>query len=158
MRRTAMMRSTFAGALVAAFAMVASVAAHEHATGVVKERMDAMESMAKAMKAMSERAKANRDLTAIKSDAQVIQRLTATITALFPAGSMQQPTQARAAIWQNWDDFENKARLTELESGKLAAVDAKDLKAVSAQLRALSQACSGCHERYRAKKPKHEHM
>jgi len=142
---------------MATFAALPPIAAHEGASGVVKERMDAMKSMGKAVKAMSERAKSGRDLTAIRPDAQAIRRLAANIAALFPAGSTQHPTQAKAAIWQNWADFESRAKATESESEKLASIDARDAKAISAQLRALSQACSGCHERYRAKTG-HGHM
>ena len=43
-------------------------AAHDHATGVVKERMDMMEVMAKRLKAIRERIDGKRDLAAIKVD------------------------------------------------------------------------------------------
>jgi cytochrome c556 len=149
--RTAMMRNTFAGALVAAFAMVASVAAHDNATGVVKERMDAMASMAKAMKAITQRIKANRGFGAIKGDAQAIRELALNMTTLFPPGSNQHPSGARPAIWQQWPDFESKARVLAAESDKLAQTDARDTKSIAAQARVVSQACGKCHEVYRQK-------
>lgn len=139
-------------AFAAAFAAIPPGSAHDHATGIVKERMDAMESMAKHMKAVSERIKNKRDLAAIKSDAEAIAALAPHITHQFPPGSTQFPTQARAAIWQNWADFESKARVLETESGKLAKTSSDDFGALSAQVRAVSQACGSCHERYRARK------
>src|SRR4029077_10603222 len=96
----------------------ASATAHDHATGIVKERMDAMESMAKHMKAISERIKSNHDLAAIKADAEAIAALAPHIAHQFPPGSTQYPTQAKTAIWQNWPDFEKKVRALETESSK----------------------------------------
>jgi hypothetical protein len=47
-------------------------AAHDHATGVVNERMDMMEAMAKRLKAIRERIDGKRDLAVIKADAEAI--------------------------------------------------------------------------------------
>jgi cytochrome c556 len=142
-----------AGAVAAA--LMLSVAAHEHhhhATGVVKERMVAMESMGKHWKAITDRVKDERDLAAIKADAAAIAELASHVAHLFPPGSTQHPTQARSTIWQNWPDFERRARTLETVSGKLAATDPGDAAAVAAQARALSQVCGGCHEKYRVRK------
>ena len=67
-------------------------AAHDHATGVVKERMEMMEVMAKRMKAIRERIEAKRDLAAIKADAEVIASHAPHVVHLFPPGSTQRPT------------------------------------------------------------------
>ena len=149
--------------IAAAFALATltalrGVTAHEGATGLVKERMDAMEAMAKAMKTITQRVKANRDLGSIKGDARAIQELAGKITSLFPPGSTQHPSGAKPAIWQKWSDFDAKAGALAAESDKLAKTDARDAKSVAAQVRVVSQVCSGCHELYRAKMPKHEHM
>src|SRR5215813_14829648 len=105
---------------IAIGALAISAAAHEGATGVVKERMDAMEDMAKAMKAINQRVKANRDLPSIKADARAIQELAGKITSVFPPGSSQHPSAAKTLIWQKWSDFEARARALAAESGKLA--------------------------------------
>jgi len=125
---------------------------HEHATGIVKERMDAMESMAKRMKAINARIKDKRELAAIKADAEAIASLAPHITHQFPPGSTQRPTQARSAIWQNWADFERKARALEAASAKLVGTGADDVKALDAAARGVSQACGACHEKYRTKR------
>ena len=125
---------------------------HDHATGVVKERMDMMDAIAKNMKAISERIKNKSDLSEIKAEAEAIAGHASHIIHLFPKGSMQKPTEARAAIWQNWSDFENKARAMEIESGKLAKLNTNDFVAVTAQVQAVSQTCSACHTKYRVKK------
>ena len=127
--------------------------AHDHATGVVKERMDMMEAMAKRMKAIRERIDA-RDLAAIKGEAEVIASHAPHLVHLFPPGSTQKPTDAKKAIWQNWADFERKAAALEAESKKLMNASPDDLNALSVQFRAVSEACGGCHEKYRTKSRK----
>jgi cytochrome c556 len=129
-------------------------AAHEHATGVVKERMDMMEAMAKRLKAIRERIDGKRDLAAIKADAEAIATHAPHLVHLFPPGSTQKPTDARAAIWQNWSDFERRAAALEVESKKLMSTSANDLAALSTQARAVTEACGGCHEKYRTKRRK----
>jgi len=72
--------------------------AHDHATGVVKERMDMMEAMAKRLKSIRERIGGKRDLAAIKADAEAIASHAPHLVHLFPPGSTQKPTDARATI------------------------------------------------------------
>ena len=146
------LRAVSAAAFAAAFAAVTPAIGHDHATGIVKERMEQMEVMAKHMKAIGERIKNQRDLAAIKADAEAIAALAPHITHLFPTGSTQIPTEAKVTIWKNWPDFESKARALEVESGKLANMNPENIAALSAQVRAVSQACGACHEKYRVRK------
>jgi cytochrome c556 len=129
-------------------------AAHDHATGVVKERMEMMEVMAKRMKAIRERIDGKRDLAAIKADAEAIAAHAPHVVHLFPPGSTQKPTDARGTIWQNWNDFERKATALEVESKKLANTSADNLVALNAQARAVTETCGACHEKYRNKRRK----
>jgi cytochrome c556 len=145
------MRGLFCRIIIAG-CLAVPAAAHEHATGVVKDRMELMEGMAKRMKAIRERIDRKRDLPAIKADAAAIAEGAPHIVHLFPSGSTQRPTDARAIIWQNWPDFERLAKALEVESQKLAGMDGSDLAAISAQERAVSQTCAGCHEKYRVKR------
>jgi cytochrome c556 len=147
-----MRRATLALPTIVAVVLAGPVAAHEHATGVVKERMDAMSDMAKHQKAISQRLQNKRDLTAIKADAEAIAAHAPHITHLFPAGSTQKPTQARPAVWQNWSDFENKAKALETASRALAETSASDVQALTAAATALTRTCADCHEKYRARK------
>ena len=143
--------------LLAATWLLASLlplGAHEHATGVVKERMEMMQQVAKHWKSIRERIDAKRDLESIKADAEAIAAHAPHIAHLFPKGSTQKPSEARAAIWQNWPDFERKAAALEAESKKLVNTSPGDLAALSAQSRAVTEACGACHERYRTKRRK----
>ncbi len=101
-----------AGLLVSASAV--GVLAHGGATGIVKERMDAMGVMSKAVKAMTEmmRGKTEYDPDAIRQGAQIIKSHAGeAMTKLFPEGSMHKPTEARPEIWTDWDRFKELADL-----------------------------------------------
>src|SRR5437667_8125502 len=128
---------TIIAAACAAFAVVLPAKSHDHATGVVKERMDMMEIMAKRMKAIRERIEGKRDLATIKADAEVIASHASHIVHLFPPGSTQPPTDAKRTIWQNWADFEHKATVLETESKKLVNADPNNFDALRGQLRAV---------------------
>lgn len=142
-----------AGAAIAALVVAAPLPAHDHATGIVKERMDGMESIGKVMKAIDQRIKAKRDLAPIAKDALRVQEIAAKMLSWFPPGSNQEPSEAKAAIWEHWADFEAKARALQIESGKLVSVAASgDPKAVAAQFRVVSRVCAECHETFRVKK------
>jgi cytochrome c556 len=111
-------------------AVVSSVLAHEGATGVVRERMEEMESMAKALKAISESLKRKRDLASVKDSARSIQKDAEKMLSLFPQGTGQHPSEATAKVWENWPDFERRARALATESAKLAEMDVRDLRAL----------------------------
>jgi len=146
MGKSSLIRSaTFVSLLVASVA-----AAHEHATGVVKERMDAMKSMDRSVKDIKELFNRKTDLAKVKDEALNIQNHAAKITALFPAGSTQAPTDAKASLWKNWTDFASKAQALETESTKLAQADPANRDALRAQFKAMNQTCTGCHKLYRA--------
>jgi cytochrome c556 len=134
-----------------AWLYAAPAAAHDHATGVVKEPMEAMKDMARHMKAIGERMKSGRDLAAIKVEAKAVQALAVHVTHLFPPGSTQKPTDAKPTIWQNWADFETKANALADASANLANAESSDRARLSTQVRALSDTCGACHELYRSK-------
>jgi cytochrome c556 len=128
------------------------VGAHEGATGITKQRMDAMESMARAMKAIRRSLEGNRDSAAIQNEADRIREMAVRIPQWFPPGSDAKPTDALPAVWQRWTDFQARATQLEQESIKLVAVAASgDIKNIATQFRAVGQACTACHADYRQK-------
>lgn len=127
---------------------------HEHATGVVRERMELMTDMGQRLLAISKRLRANKDLDKIAGDARAIQDMAGKIAAEFPAGSMQPPTAAKPVIWQQWDDFTEKAKKLESEVAKLLATGGADGNGLRMQFRSVAYACDGCHETYRVPKTK----
>lgn len=86
--------------------------AHGNASGVVKERMELMEEMKESMKSMSDifSGKADYDAQTIKDAARAIrENAGATMTSLFPEGSIHGPSEAKPEIWQEWERFESQA-------------------------------------------------
>jgi cytochrome c556 len=140
-------------ALFAAF-IPSQLPAHEGAKGIVKERMDGMASMAKAMKSIAQKLKSKRDLELIRNEARSIQEAAAKMPALFPSGTDGDPSAAKPTIWTKWTDFEAKAQELATESAKLVEGDTRDAKALTSQVVRVSQTCSSCHDTYRAK---HQH-
>jgi cytochrome c556 len=121
--------------------------AHEGATGMVKERMDAMEAMGRELIAIRRSIDANRNLASIVQRAETIQRTGERITQLFPPNSLNPPTAAKPAIWQEWDRFQSLAGQLREASGALAsAAKTGDPNAVSARYRDLVRACLSCHQ------------
>ena len=101
--------------------------AHNGATGIVKERMDLMDRLKVAMKSLATIYRGGQvyDAQQVREAATVIeQHSAATMARLFPEGSMQQPSTAKANIWQQWDDFANLADRQQLISqGLFSAAD-----------------------------------
>jgi cytochrome c556 len=143
--------------VIIALAIAATSAAlahedHEHATGVVRERMILMEQMGDRLLAITRRIRANKELDKVTEDAKVIEQLAAQVAAKFPPGSTQAPTAAKPNVWGNWPDFEAKAKKLEVEAAKLTQTSTANAAALRAQFRAVAFACDGCHEPYRVTK------
>lgn len=129
--------------------------AHMGATGVVKERMELMVSMGKAMKSLNAmvRGKTDLDPDSFAGAARRIQKHSAEMIKMFPKGSMQAPTEARPEIWTDWERFQALASSMEAEAGKLAAAGGSgDRKAIALQFRRVGKLCSSCHKDFRRKK------
>ena len=139
-------------AIAAATGTVFAHEGHEHATGVVRERMELMTDMGKRLLTISKRLRANNQLDRIAPDARAIMEASGNITSQFPAGSTQFPTAAKPVVWQQWDDFNEKVKKLQTEAGKLSTISPTDGDALRAQFRAVAFACDGCHETYRVPK------
>jgi len=103
------------------FAFVPLALAHEGATGVVKERMDLMDTQKDAMKVIGEMAKGAVPFDAAKAAeaAGEIERTSKQIPELFPEGTGGHPSEAKPEVWTKWEEFTGDAK--ELETA------AKDL-------------------------------
>lgn len=87
--------------------------AHGGATGIVKERMDLMDSIGKAMKSVTEMFQGTTDYDAdeVRDAASLIANHGGeAMTRLFPEGSIQAPSEALPAIWQDWERFSALAK------------------------------------------------
>jgi cytochrome c556 len=72
---------------------------------------------------------------------------------LFPSGSDFGETRAKAEIWSKRSEFEKAVNDAEKAgSAFLAAVNSGDKAATGKAFGDLSEACKGCHKRFREKK------
>jgi cytochrome c556 len=91
-------------------------------------------------------------LERIGPDARAIQELAGKIASQFPPGSTQSPTAAKLVVWQQWDDFSEKAKKLQMEADKLSKINMSDVNALRSQFRIVGTACDACHETYRVPK------
>jgi len=97
--------------------------AHTGATGVVKERMDAMKAMGEAIKRIKPMmaGEAAYDAAAIRTEAQAIAADAGTaMTDKFPEGSTAHPSETLPRTWQEWDRFTSLAAQLETAAEGLA--------------------------------------
>ena len=97
---------------------------HGGATGIVKERMDLMESMGDALKALAAMMKGEQpyDAEKVRSLALTIaDKSGETMTELFPEASLDPPTEALPEIWSDWKRFTDLADQTSAYATALAA-------------------------------------
>ena len=92
----------------------AALAAYAHggATGIVKERMDAMSDMGEAVKAITPmmRGETEFDAAVVRSAAKTIgNHAGAKLTELFPEGSGGAPSETKDSVWTNWNEFTEMA-------------------------------------------------
>ena len=129
--------------------------AHDGATGLVKERMDAMTTIGAAMKTLASmiRRQTPHDPAKIRSVALAIaDHGGQSLLDLFPHESLKAPTRARANIWTGWREFSELANGLSTAARELAdAADGPTAVTKTAFTR-LSRVCSGCHDVYRLKK------
>ncbi len=120
-KRNAVVRLLAAGLTVAT---LSTVLAHGGATGIVKERMDAMSQIGKAVKSLAGMFKGEikYDADTVKAAAGVMRGHSGdNLTRLFPEGSKGGASEAKAEIWQNWTDFQRLANNLQTYSSALAA-------------------------------------
>ena len=66
------------------------------------------------------------------------------------AGEGSAQTQAKAGIWDDWDDFESLHGAMEEAALELAAVaESGDMRAIGQQVQMLGGTCKDCHDKYR---------
>ena len=145
--------------LIAAGLLAGAAAAYAHggATGIVKERMDLMDRIGKAMKVIVPMMKEKTDFDpkAYSAAAREIgQHGGEAMTKLFPAGSLDKPTEAKPEIWQDWAKFNQLAGELQDAASDLSAVSgtAQSVDVLAAPFGRLARTCRDCHKAFRVKK------
>jgi len=122
---------------------------------------DVIEKRQKLMKANSADAKAikgaveQKDYATIETKAKDIAGNMDKVGDLFPKGSTSEKSRALPAIWEKPDDFKKSAAKVKQAANDVAdAAKAKDDAALGTKVKALGDACGGCHKNYRAEEKK----
>jgi cytochrome c556 len=147
----------FALGFVAAIAVSGSVFAHQGATGVVKERIQAMKSTKDSMAVIGTMIKGEREFDPgeAKGAADTIRVHAEAMPELFPdtEESRQEVSEAKPAVWQEKDRFDSLAQELEEQAITLAsAIDSGNQDTVRQAFLATGKSCSSCHEDFRQKK------
>lgn len=147
---------SIAGPSLLGVTLPGDASAHTGATGVVKQRMDAMTDVGKQMKAIATMVKGESafDAAKVKLAAGTIADHARDIPDLFPKGTQHKPSEATAAIWKDWERFVAIADSLETDARLLAnaAETADSASDIARQLGAVGKNCKTCHESFRLKK------
>lgn len=129
--------------------------AHEGASGVVKERMEAMKNISASMKVLTKTLKGERESAPaeLEEAAQAIQQHAGEkLTALFPEGSLQHPSEATVDIWQDWSRFEELST-TLSDNAKILAMKIKQSGTIpKSDFMKVAGTCRDCHKAFREEK------
>ena len=121
-----MKKTTILAAIVASSTALTAFA-HGGATGIVKDRMDAMAEMGKAVKAVTPmmRGEAAYDADVLRQAAATFSRHAGeAMTQLFPEGTGGAPSEAKETVWTQWEEFSELAeRLGVIAEGLAGAAD-----------------------------------
>lgn len=137
-------------------ALSTAVGAHQGATGIVKERMEAMKDIAAQMKSIAGmvRGEADIDIDALAASAARIEKHAGDMPGLFPQGSIMGPSEALPVIWTKWDAFSRSAENLAGRARDLAEAIESDAgePAMAAAFAAMGETCKSCHTDFRVKK------
>jgi len=132
-----------------------TAAAHEGATGVVAQRMDAMKQMGQHMKALGNMlaGKTAFDQATAKRLAETMHEHCEHVMHMFPPGSDGHHTEATPAVWNRQAEFNERMRRFDAAVEELVAAAASgDKTQLETEFKAVGQECSGCHDDFRRKK------
>lgn len=155
-----------AASLIVLMAAGSAAYAHSTATGIVKERMDSMKVIGKATKSIVAmmQGKQDYDPAAVSSAAASIKEHGGErLLTKFPEDSLDPPSEALPAIWENWvtfktlvEDMRREAALLETVAmngpeGFGTALPYTDDRMQSAGPVAtrLLKTCKSCHDKFR---------
>lgn len=130
--------------------------AHKGATGIVKQRMDAMSEMGDAMGVMADMVKAKRpfDVQDIKTSISSLDQHSRMMLELFPntdESRLGMKTEALPVIWDEWERFVALSKQLEerIEAFRAITETGIDEQTLRFEFKKTARACSGCHDDFR---------
>jgi cytochrome c556 len=137
--------------MTASFFAGVQALAHQGATGIVKERMDAFKASQRQLKSIIAAAKTD-DFEQVEKLASQLAEWGRVMPEYFPADSASPPSEAAPAIWQDFSGFQAAANRFTLASEKLAKAGAEeDKERIFTAIEAVAGSCKSCHSAYRLK-------
>lgn len=138
-------------AILSVFIAAPTAFAHEEATGVVKERMDLMDSQKDAMKVIGNMVKGKTPFDAEEAAkaSSHIEETAKKIPELFPEGSDGHPSEAKPEIWEKWDEFESDAEGLDAAASELTTALEAGADDWKAKFKGVVDACKTCHKSFR---------
>jgi cytochrome c556 len=145
------MRHTAIGTLV--FCLIAGIAfAHSGVTNpAVKARMELMSKVQDATAVLGKMAQKAIPFDTAEAEAarlQLIETATA-IPSAFEAPETDPKSEARLAIWRDWDDFQSSAQNMQTVAQTL---DTSSLNTLRTGMGQLGKSCKSCHAAFRIEK------
>jgi cytochrome c556 len=138
--------------LIAAGAMIFSVSGLALAADVVTERKEGFKENVTQLKAVKAGLESG-DHGAVEKAAMAVAAYAAKIPDLFPEGSGEGDTRAKAEIWSDWKGFVAASKHNEAAALKLAAAAKSGVESDMEDARqALGKSCGACHDEYRVPK------
>jgi cytochrome c556 len=91
----------------------------------------------------------------IESKCDVILENMDKVLDFFPLGSLSENSRAKPEIWAKWGEFSKHPANVRKAAQELAgAAKGADEESIKVKFKALGAACKGCHDTFRAPKPK----
>jgi cytochrome c556 len=139
-------------AILAGAVMAGAALAHENATGIIAERMEAMKNMGRDLKAVYRilTGSGPLDTAALVSHAETLHENCHKVEGMFPPGSIDHHSRALPVIWEKPEAFqEEMQRLHNLTEHFLALAASGDKAALTASFDEVRESCRTCHETFR---------
>ena len=115
--------------------------------GPIRDRHALMEGIGKQAKTIGDAVKAG-NTAPVAAAAEQIQADAGKILGLFPPGSTDPKSRAKADIWSNWADYSALVMQLQTDAGALAAA-ARAQGDVKGAANAMFGACKTCHDKFR---------
>ena len=138
--------------LIAVAGLTATSIALADIDELVEARQDNFKVMGKNSKALRRMFGSNPDWQEIAERVDKIQQANHKLLDFFPPDSAETfvATEAKAEIWDDFDDFSAKQKTLATRLDSLTqAIAAKDAKGSAKAFRQVGKACKACHDKYR---------
>ena len=132
--------------------VVGTALAHEGATGIVADRMAAMQNMDLQLKAIQATLSgwARFDLATLQKYVAALHDSCHQSESLFPAGSQDRRSHATPAVWDNPEAFRKEfQKLHEASEALVETVADGDRIDIAIATNDLQKTCDGCHATFR---------